>query len=131
MAILWAVILVVSGIWLVGLAVVVVVRPQAAERFLNRFASSVTAHWVEQLLRLLAGAALWFYSPHMWMAETFRIFGGIILVSAVVLLVLPWRMHQRFARWVLPWVLRHLTLYALGALVIGCWVLAGVLVPLL
>lgn len=130
MTMLLAGILLLSGIALITLAVTIFVRPDMAERFLELFASSARAHWMEQLLRVVAGVSLWLYAPHMWMPRVFQVFGGIILVSAIVLLILPWRLHQRFARWAIPLVLRHLTLYALGALAIGCWVMAGVLVPM-
>lgn len=123
-------ILLLSGSALITLAVTIFVRPDLAERFLELFASSAKAHWVEQSLRLVAGVSIWLYAPDMWMPAVFRVFGGIILITAIVLLILPWRMHQRFARWAIPLVLRHLKLYALGALVIGSWVIAGVLVPM-
>lgn len=123
-------ILLLSGSALITLAVTIFVRPDLAERFLELFASSAKAHWVEQLMRVVAGISIWAYAPGMWMPAVFRVFGGIILITAIVLLILPWRMHQRFARWTIPLVLRHLKLYALGALVIGSWVIAGVLVPL-
>jgi len=123
-------ILLLSGSALITLAVTIFVRPDLAERFLELFASSAKAHWVEQSLRLVAGVSIWLYAPDMWMPAVFRVFGGIILITAIVLLILPWRMHQRFARWAIPLVLRHLKLYALGALLIGSWVIAGVLVPM-
>ena len=123
-------ILLLSGTALITLAVFIFVRPAVAERFLNLFASSAKAHWIEQLMRVVAGISIWAYAPGMWMPRVFQVFGGIILITAIVLLILPWRMHQRFARWAIPLVLQHLKLYALGALVIGSWVIAGVLVPL-
>jgi hypothetical protein len=43
--------------FLIGLAVVIATKPSLAERFLRSFASSAPAHYTEQGVRLLVGAA--------------------------------------------------------------------------
>lgn len=45
-------------LFLIGLAVVIATMPALAERFLRSFASSAHAHYTEQGLRLLVGAAV-------------------------------------------------------------------------
>ncbi len=46
------------GLFLIGLAVLIAIRPPTAERFLDSFASSAKAHYIEQGLRLLVAAAI-------------------------------------------------------------------------
>ncbi len=125
MTVLCGVVVVAFGLFLVGLAVLAVVRPLAAATFLRSFASSARAHYTEQLLRLLAGAALVVFSASMWMPDLFWLFGWIIVVTAVALLLTPWRWHHEFGKWAIPLAIRHLWLFALGALALGSFVLYG------
>ena len=124
--------LVISGIivlsfggFLIGLAILIFFDPPAAGKFLGLFASTARAHYIEQFLRLVVGLALVVFGPEMWCDWFFQVFGWIIAISAVVLLLLPWRWHQRFGQRVIPLAIRHLRLYGIGALAIGGFVLWG------
>ena len=86
------------GVFLIGLAVLIAIKPQLAERFLRSFASSARAHYAEQTLRLLAGAAMVIFAPSMRYSELFRLLGWLIVVTAVVLLLLPWLCTTNSAR---------------------------------
>lgn len=50
----------------------------------------------------------------MWQPSAFLALGWLIVGTAIVLMVLPWRWHHRFAQWAIPMVIRHLRLYALA-----------------
>jgi hypothetical protein len=119
MSLLAAIILVVFGFGLIAFTGTVFVRPTIAERFLALFASSVRTHFGEQMIRLLVGAALVVRSPAMWQAGLFRVIGWAVVVSSIALMCAPWKWHQRFAERVLPPLMRHLKLCALGPLVFG------------
>ncbi|MFY9224572.1 MAG: hypothetical protein WAQ98_17995, partial [Blastocatellia bacterium] len=54
------------GLGLIALAGVIASKRLLAERFLNLFASSARAHYIEQVLRLVVGASLVIFSPLMW-----------------------------------------------------------------
>ena len=90
------------GLWLIGLAAFILVAPAPARagRFLMGFASSARAHYAEQGLRLIVGTAIAIFAPMMMFPALFRVFGWLIVLSALGLLLLPWRWHRRFARWV-------------------------------
>jgi hypothetical protein len=120
--------LVVSGfcLFLIGLAVVIAVAPPLAERFLRSFASSARAHYTEQVLRLVVGTSLVTFASRMWYPEIFRLFGWLIVVTTAALLILPWQWHQRMGTRVMPLVIKHLTLFALGAGALGAFILYGV-----
>lgn len=112
-----------TGVCLIGFAVSVVVIPARAARFLTGFASSARAHYTEQVLRLVAGAAIVVFAAEMRFPALFSIFGWILVVTAAALLVVPWRWHHRFGQWAIPLAIRHIKLYALGAFVLGSFIL--------
>lgn len=119
-------IVVAFALFLLGLAVTIYARPRLAERFLNAFASSAAAHYVEQAVRLAVGGSLVLFSSEMWQPGAFRLLGWIIIVTTIGLLCLPWQWHHRFARWVVPPAIRYMKLYGFGAAVLGSFLLYGV-----
>jgi hypothetical protein len=112
---------------LIGFTAVVFVRPALAERFFMSFAASARAHVVEQVFRLLIGASLVVRSPQMWQPVIFLVIGWALVVSAVVLLVLPWQWHHRFGNRVLPLLVRYMRFYAAGMVLFAALLLRGVL----
>jgi hypothetical protein len=121
-----AIVVVVFGFFLIGLACVAFAKPVIAERFFTSFASSARAHYTEQVFRLLIGASIVVLSPAMWQTDLFRIAGWLIVISTVGLLLTPWRWHHRFGQQVIPLLVRHLRLYAVGLIVFGVLLLLGV-----
>lgn len=113
------------GIFLFGLAVLCAFLPAKAGRFLDLFASTQPAHFIEQFLRLLIGTALIFFSSQMWFSNLFYYFGWIIVITAVALLVIPWRLHQRFSLLTIPQVKRHLKLFAFGSFALATFLFYG------
>jgi hypothetical protein len=126
MEVLSGMLVVAFGVFLVGLAALIAIKPQLAERFLRSFASSARAHYAEQALRLIAGGAMVIFAPSMWYPDLFRLFGWLIVVTAVLLLLLPWQWHYEFSKWAIPMVIRHMKLFALGAVALGILVFYGV-----
>lgn len=127
MSLLAGIVVVAFGLFLIGLSGIVFARPALAERFFLSFATSARAHYIEQVVRLLAGASLVVRSPAMWQTSMFRIIGWAIVISSVGLLLIPWRWHHRFGQWVLPTLIRHMTLYAVGLFAFGVFLIYGVL----
>jgi hypothetical protein len=128
MSVVAAVVVVAFGITLIAFTSVAFAKPAIAERFLSAFASSARTHYVEQVIRLLFGAALVVLSPTMWQPRMFWLFGWAIVVSSAVLLCVPWQWHQRLGERfrVLPLLIRHLRLYAVGSFALGALLLYGV-----
>lgn len=115
-----------TGLYFIALAAVALFRPAQANRFLLGFAGSAFTHYTELVLRLVAGAALLFHAPRMLLSEAFSLFGGLLLVTTILLLLVPWRWHHRVAQQVVPWAIQHITLLGLASLVIGGLILAAV-----
>lgn len=111
--------LVVSGFLLIGFAVTAYARPGLAERFLMLFASSARAHYLEQAFRLMLGASIVVLSPTMWQTTMFSVLGWSLVVSSIALILLPWKVHHRFAEHVLPKLVKHLKLFAAGVFAFG------------
>jgi hypothetical protein len=126
MSVVAAVVLVAFGLSLIAFAGVAFARPAIAERFLAAFASSARMHYAEQVFRLLIGAALVVRSPTMWQPTTFRLVGWAIVVSSAVLLCVPWQWHHRLGERMLPLLVRHLRLYAVGSFAFGALLLYAV-----
>jgi hypothetical protein len=51
----------------------------------------------------------------MWFPDLFKVFGWILVMTTVGLLLIPWQWHHRFGKWAIPFAIRHLRLFALGA----------------
>lgn len=113
------------SLFLIGMAVLIVFNPSVAERFLRSFASSASAHYTEQGLRLNVGVSIVNFADSMWCPNVFRIFGWAIIVSTAGLLLIPWRWHHKFAARVMPPIYRHLKLFAFGAFALGAFILYG------
>ncbi len=125
MKLLSGIVVVAFVVCLIGLAVVIGIKPLLAKRFLKSFASSARAHYTEQTSRLIAGAAIVIFAPSMWYPDLFKFFGWLNIVTAEALLLIPWQWHHKFGKWAIPLVIRHLKLYALGVSALGTLILCG------
>jgi hypothetical protein len=126
MSVIAATVVVAFGLVLIAFTGVVFTKPALAERFLMRFASSARTHYIEQVFRLLIGAALVVRSPAMWQPNTFWLVGWAIVVSSAALMLFPWQWHHRFGERVRPIFTRYLRLYAVGCFAFGALLLYGV-----
>jgi hypothetical protein len=122
-------VVVASAATFIGFTALVFVRRAVAEGFLRKFVSSARTHFIEQIFRALLGVSLVIYSSEMWQAEIFRVFGWVIVVTAVVLMLLPWQWHQRLGKIELPIMIRYLRLYAICVFSMGAVILYAVVAP--
>jgi len=129
MHLLSGLVVVVSATFFIGLMVLVFAKPAVAERFFMGFASSALTHSIEQMLRVLFGGSLVIYSPAMWQPDVFRLIGWAIVVSSVGLMLTPWQWHHRFGKMVLPVLIQHMRLYAIGSFAFGTVILYAVFAP--
>lgn len=111
-----AVVVLFAALYMLGLATLLLARPALASRFLGRFGSTLSAHLIELLVRAVVAIALLLHAPRMLLSDLFTAFGWLLLVTTAVLLVLPWRWHQTFARWSVPLAARRPILLGLAAL---------------
>ena len=119
-----AVIVVLAGIWLIGLAAVAVARPELVKQFFGTFASSAFAHFLEMFMRITVGVAFVIYSPQMKFSAIFAGFGWLLILTTVVLLFVPWKIHRRFADRSLPMVMDRMKLFAIVSAIGGIIILS-------
>ena len=127
MTLLAGIVVLLTGLWLVGFAFYIVFRPEGAKRVLGGFASSARAHFLEQALRLVAGSGFVLFASELRFSDLMRGFGWILIVTTVGLIVTPWRWHQRFAQWAIPFAVRRIKLDALGSFLLGAFILYAML----
>jgi hypothetical protein len=78
-----------TGLYLIGLAVLVLLSPARATRFLDGFASSAFTHHLELMLRFIAGGAILLYAPQMLFSGFFVVIGWVLVVTTVGLFAVP------------------------------------------
>jgi hypothetical protein len=118
-----SVIVVIAGIWLIGLATVAVARPDRVREFFGKFASSPFSHFLEMFLRLIVGVAFVIYAAQMKFHFVFTIFGWMLIATTGVLVFVPWRLHRRFADRSLPLMTDRMMLFGLVSFLGGLFIL--------
>lgn len=114
-----------TGLYLVGLAALSVLAPEKARRFLQGFAGSARAHYLEGAVRLLEGGAFVLRAPFTMFPWAFTLFGWVLIITTSCLLALPWQWHRRIALRAVPHATLRLGLFALASLALGSFVLVA------
>jgi len=112
-----------TGAYFMALSVVAIVAPSRASAFLMGFASSMTAHYAELLVRAAVGLAFISQAADAPFPASFTVFGWLLVATSFALFLVPWRWHRSFAQRTIPQALRHLRLVALASFFAGGFVL--------
>jgi uncharacterized membrane protein YedE/YeeE len=112
-----------TGLYLLALAIVSLLKPAKVSNFLLGFATSAPVHYLELLIRIVVGAAFVIHAPLMKFTNIFTIFGWILIGTTACLFVVPWQWHQRFAQRAVPYALRYLKLLAVCSLILGSFII--------
>ncbi|MEO5858325.1 MAG: hypothetical protein ABIR33_05185 [Pyrinomonadaceae bacterium] len=112
-----------SGLFLIALGGASLFAPSKAKAFLLGFATSAFTHYLEMAIRLAVGASILVQAPHLSYPTTFTVFGWMLIATAAVLLVLPWKWHHRFAEKAVPQALRYLPVLGIVSSVLGTVIL--------
>jgi uncharacterized protein YjeT (DUF2065 family) len=115
------------ALYLIGLSVVSLIVPARATAFLNGFAQSASAHYLELVLRLAGGAGLVLAAPRMLFSTFFALAGWVVVVTTMCLAFVPWQWHRRFAAWSVPHAVRRIRVLGVASLAIGASLLAAFL----
>lgn len=120
-----------AGLYLLGLGTALLLVRSRAEAFLLAFAGSAQAHYSELLIRLLVGVASIQAATALPWSSSFVAFGWILLLTSLPLLLLPWRWHQRFAQQAVPSALRLRALLVGGSMAAGALLSACAIIGLM
>ncbi len=110
------------GMFLIGLGLLCLYDGARATRFLSSFATSLSVHLIELALRLVAGVGLLLHAPQMRFGGAFNMLGWVLIISSLALLILPWRVHHRFASQAVPMATRYIGVLGASSLAIGVFV---------
>lgn len=123
------VIIVAVAIYLLALGAIALYRPTTARGFLLGFADTAPKHYAELIARLLAGGSLLIIAGDSAYSVMLAVSGCILIVSTTLMALMPWRLHNRFARFAVPKALRFLPLIGVSSLILGgllLWVIFAV-----
>lgn len=110
------------GIFLICLSIICVFFPSKAEKFLSAFASSAKTHFLEMGFRLIVGVGLIFFAAEMRFPTFFSLFGWVMIFTTVILMLMPWRIHQKFSQMSVPPIILHLKLFAFASFLFGVFI---------
>jgi hypothetical protein len=113
-----------AGVYLLSLGLAAIWRPAAASAFLLGFAASAPVHFLELAVRVLIGVCLLAAASSMPYANLFWFLGAVLVATSLPMVLVPWRVHRRFAEWVVPPALRHLGVIGVSSLAGGAFFLA-------
>lgn len=119
-------IVVTAALYLLALGGSAILRPESARRYLGGFATTRPLHFTELGLRVVAGAALVVSASHMAFTAAIMLFGWVLIATSVVLALVPWRIHQRFAAWSVPRAMQYLPLIGVASLAGGLGLIAAI-----
>jgi hypothetical protein len=114
-------------ILLLVLGIGALVRPESAKRFLGGHAATLPLHLTELALRVLAGIAFVLSAPRMAVSPIFLALGWVLIGTSVVLAIVPWRLHQRFAAWSVPRATQYMPLIGIGSIAGGIAVITALI----
>jgi hypothetical protein len=116
-----------AALYLCGLGVVSLVAPSRASIFLLGFAQTPRVHYFELLMRLVVGWALVEHSPRMALSSAFGFFGWVLFLTTVLLFLLPWRWHRRFAERAVPLFTRYIAIIGGVSILLGGLIFVAVI----
>lgn len=111
----------------IALGIASLVRPQRVKAFLGALASTPRVHFTELAIRALVGCAFVLTAPRMPFAPAFTVFGWVLVGTTLLLALIPWHLHRRFANWSVPQATRVMPLFGMGALAGGIVLLGALL----
>lgn len=99
MELVFRLIVIASGLWLLCVSLFIIIRPNAAISALRKFASTNLINYTELGLRLIAGLGLYGLAEYTGYAQLLQIAGGFLAITAIILMLIPRRWHHKYALW--------------------------------
>ncbi len=111
--------IIVFGLFLVGVSCLMLANPPAAVRFLDQFASTKFINLLEATLLIIFGAAFLGYAELSRFPKTLWVFGLLLVLSGVGIYLVPREWHRRYGVWSTKLVTPYLRLLAPLSLLFG------------
>lgn len=108
------------GLFMIGVSFLILIQPNIALMALRKFASTYFIHFTELGLRALTGLGFIGIAPLTDYVIPLKIWGGFLIVTAFIIMLIPRRLHHAYAVW---WAdklkLWHIRFCAPFSLVVG------------
>ncbi len=85
------------GIFLIGVGLLMLLKPEKAREYLKKAGSTNLINYSEITIRMIPAVSLVFYSEFSKFPEIFKYFGWFMIGTSVVLYFVPRRLHHRYA----------------------------------
>lgn len=92
-------IVILFGIFLIGVGVLMLLRPAKAREYLRKAGSTNIINYSEITIRIIPAAGLVIYSEFSKFPEIFQVLGWFMIATSVVLYFVPRRIHHKYALW--------------------------------
>lgn len=119
-----AIIVAIFSIFLLSVGGLMVLKPNVALTALRHMGSTRTIHFSELSLRFLAGAGVYGFALQSPNIQAFQIAGVFLMVTSVLIMLVPHKLHSAYARW---WADKFtsplIRVLSLPPIAIGVWLL--------
>ena len=114
------------GLWMMGVSVMILLRPTMMLGALRKMASTNLINYTELVLRLLVGIGVVGLAPFTPYTNFLQLCGGFLMVTAIILMLIPRRWHHAYAVWwaekLKPWQVQLATPLSFALGVVSFWV---------
>ena len=90
-------IVIIFGIFLIGIGLLMLLKPEKAREYLKKTGSTNLINYLEITIRMIPAAGLILYSEFSKFPEVFKYFGWFMIGTSVVLYFVPRRLHHNYA----------------------------------
>jgi len=92
-------IVILFGVFLIGVGLLMLIRPSNAREYLRKAGSTNFINYSELTIRMIPAAGLVIYSEFSKYPEIFKLLGWFMIATSVVLYFIPRRIHHKYALW--------------------------------
>ncbi|MEB8330528.1 hypothetical protein OO009_14290 [Flavobacteriaceae bacterium KMM 6897] len=97
MVLLAKIILILFGVFLIGVGFIMLFFPSNARNILRKAGSTPFINYMEISVRMLPAAALVLYADNSNYTLVFHVLGWFMLITSLILFFVPRRMHHQYA----------------------------------
>ncbi len=117
------------GLFMIGVSLLILVRPKIALMALRKFASTHLIHFTELGLRALIGLGFIGIAPFTDYGTPVKIWGVFLIITAFGIMLIPRRWHHAYAVWwagkLKPWQIRLCAPSSLSVGLASLWLAAN------
>ena len=121
-------IVIIFGIYLIGVGLLMLLSPTKAREYLRKAGSTNLINYSEITIRMIPAAALVIYSGLSKYPEIFKLLGWFMIATSVVLYFVPRRFHHKYALWCADFLTPiYIRLTSPFSILFGCSIIYSVL----